>query len=89
MKTSYLWLLLLTQSVLAAEPEKPTVDADGTVHIPVFSVPLSRYMSEEAKRQFIEEIHNPPGKDWDIDAPIAKLRVARAPAIRRLLSPSS
>jgi hypothetical protein len=42
-------------STSTTKPERPTVDADGTIHLPAFSVPLSRYMSEEAKRQFIEE----------------------------------
>jgi hypothetical protein len=75
------WLLIFTQSLLAAEPEKPVVDADGTVHIPAFAVPLPRYMSEEAKRQFIEEAHNPSldqavrnRTGGDPNAPIVKLR---------------
>ena len=60
--------------VCSVQPERPTVDADGTVHASAFAIPLPRYMSEQAKRQFIKETHNPPDADWDIDAPIAKLR---------------
>lgn len=39
---------------MPAPPQKPSIDADGTVHIPAFAVPLSSYMSEEAKKRFIE-----------------------------------
>ena len=74
MKTASLWMLLLTQSLLAAEPQKSTVDADGTVHMPAFAVPLSRYMSEQAKRQFIEEALNPPVMDSGPNVPIARRR---------------
>ena len=38
---------------------KVTVDKDGTVHVPAFDVPLSSYMSEEAKRAYIEQRLNP------------------------------
>lgn len=58
----------------AAGGEQPSFDDDGTLHLPAFAVPLSRYMSSEAKRQFIEEMRNPIGKDWDPDGPIAKYR---------------
>lgn len=34
---------------------KARIDADGTVHLPAMAVPLSSYMSEEAKRLFIGE----------------------------------
>jgi epsilon-lactone hydrolase len=36
-----------------------SVDQDGTVHIPAFSVPLSNYMSGKAKEVYIESIRNP------------------------------
>lgn len=32
---------------------KPIIDADGAIHVPAFSLPPSRYMSEEAKRALI------------------------------------
>src|SRR5438477_6465214 len=74
-------LLLLTGLIvcqvslaLTAESDRPTIDADGTVHIPAFSVPLSRYMSEEAKRKFIEEGRKPPAKESDANPPVAKMR---------------
>ena len=67
-------MLLLTQSLLAAEPQKSTVDADGMVHMPAFAVPLSRYMSEQAKRQFIEEALKPPAMDSGPNVPVAKMR---------------
>jgi epsilon-lactone hydrolase len=40
----------------------PAVDADGTVQVPAHSVPLSRYLSEEARRKFIEDHRKP--NDW-------------------------
>ena len=76
-----LWVLCLcvavaskAQEVRAAGGEQPPIDDNGTLHVPAFAVPLSRYMSDEAKRQFIEERRNPIGKDWDPDGPIAKYR---------------
>ena len=74
MKTLSLLMLLLAPSLPAAEPQKSTVDADGTVHMPAFAVPLSRYMSEQAKRQFIEEVLKPPAMDSGPNVPIAKMR---------------
>jgi hypothetical protein len=47
MRTFSLWMLLLAQSLLAAEPQRSSVDGDGTVHVPAFAIPLSRYMSEQ------------------------------------------
>ena len=72
-------LLLLTQSLPAspAEPRRTTVDSDGTVHIPAFAVPLSRYMSEQAKQMFIDEALKPKAtkaNSSDGIPPIAKLR---------------
>jgi acetyl esterase/lipase len=42
--------------------------------MPAFAVPLSRYMSQQAKRQFIEEALHPPALDSGPDVPIAKMR---------------
>jgi monoterpene epsilon-lactone hydrolase len=39
----------------AKPPQKVIVDQDGLVHIPAFAVPLSRYMSEEAKRSYMNQ----------------------------------
>jgi monoterpene epsilon-lactone hydrolase len=74
MKTRFLWMLLLAQSLPAAEPQRSSVDGDGTVHMPAFAVPLSRYMSEQAKRQFVEEALKPPAMDSGPNVPIAKMR---------------
>lgn len=51
------------------------ISADGTVHVPVFELPLSRYLSDEAKRAFIKEAKKPPstGPNWNT-APIAEIR---------------
>lgn len=45
----------------ASQPQsKVIVDPDGIVHIPAFDVPLSSYMSEQAKRAYVDMIFNPP-----------------------------
>jgi epsilon-lactone hydrolase len=36
---------------------KVTVDADGTVHLPAVSVPLSSLSSEESKKNFLDFVH--------------------------------
>jgi acetyl esterase/lipase len=55
---------LVPMAVSAEDTSKPTqeviVDQDGLVHIPAFAVPLSRYMSEEAKRSYLNQrLHSP------------------------------
>jgi monoterpene epsilon-lactone hydrolase len=51
----------------ATAPVQPPFGSDGTVHIPAAAIPLSSYMSEEAKQAFIRQ-HTPasnPSIDWD------------------------
>lgn len=58
---------------LAAAAEPPTVDAQGDLHMPAFTVPFSSYASPEARKLFlraVEEDRNAP----PLDAPIAELR---------------
>lgn len=51
------------------------VDESGTVHIPELRVPLSPYMSEAARKSFIESIGGPQNPAWStVDAPIELLR---------------
>lgn len=46
------------------------IDGQGTVRVPSFSVPLSEYMSDEAKRRFIYNLdHHPVPKDLDTSDP--------------------
>lgn len=55
-------LILVTLSFECASQNSPgaqtevVVDQDGTVHIPALTVPLSEYMSAEAKTRFLAEI---------------------------------
>lgn len=44
------------QPTTAPEQPKVTVDADGTVHVPPFSVPVSSYLSSEAKADMTKHI---------------------------------
>jgi monoterpene epsilon-lactone hydrolase len=46
---------------------KVTVDQDGTVHVPAYELPLSIYMSEGAKRAYIEESLYSPPIEWSND----------------------
>lgn len=63
---------LHAQQVESSRPEKSEVGKDGTVHLPAFAVPLSAYMSEEAKRAFIDLARNPLRIDWTL--PISTVR---------------
>lgn len=51
---------------VAEHESKVVVDEDGTVHITDLSVPLSIYMSEQAKRRFIQNVQNGLNTD-DLD----------------------
>jgi epsilon-lactone hydrolase len=55
------WIALLpitlnADSPPAAPENKPTVTDDGTVVIPSLAVPLSSYMSDEARRRFTDQV---------------------------------
>jgi epsilon-lactone hydrolase len=72
-------LLLLAQSAWAqaggssetqSSGSQPTIDADGTVHIPSLAVPLSAHMSEEAKSHFIQQFM----QNKDILASLARVQ---------------
>ncbi|MEJ1961291.1 MAG: alpha/beta hydrolase [Gammaproteobacteria bacterium] len=54
-------MLALAAGSTTAWPEtgKMTMDADGTLHVPALDVPLSSYMSPQAKQRFIELALNP------------------------------
>ena len=64
-------------TVAAEEPAQAEVniDAQGTVHVPAFEVPLSSYMSEAAKQAFIRRSKETLNPLWlSMDAPIERLR---------------
>jgi epsilon-lactone hydrolase len=42
---------------IAGAATRATVDAEGTVHVPAFAVPVSAYMSEESRKAFIARPH--------------------------------
>jgi epsilon-lactone hydrolase len=78
---AFLALVLATRSVSHGQqssqpPPSPrvSVDKDGTVHVPAFDVPLSSYMSEEAKRAFVRHAVNRPLASIDPTASIATRR---------------
>jgi monoterpene epsilon-lactone hydrolase len=68
--------LATTISVAAEEQPSPVkIDEQGTVHITEIEVPLSSYMSREAKASLIALTSAPPDPIWeDVNAPIGKLR---------------
>jgi len=41
------------------DPAKVSIDDDGTVHVPAFKLPLSVYMSEEAKHAYEQKLLHP------------------------------
>ena len=60
-----------TQSKAQAD-RKISVDKDGTIHLPAFAVPLSSYMSEKARRTFVDQAFHTPNIDFT--GPISKSR---------------
>ncbi|MEO8721935.1 MAG: alpha/beta hydrolase fold domain-containing protein [Sphingobium sp.] len=66
-----------------AEPPSVRIDEKGTVHIPEVKVPLSPYMSEAARKSFIESVGGPANPAWStVDAPIELLRkLSEGPAL--------
>ena len=68
-------LLSAAASAFAEDAAKVEVDAAGTATVTQLKVPLSSYMSKEAKKAFIETAQKPIGPAWrDSGAPIDKLR---------------
>ncbi len=52
-------LLLVTAALpQAADPPRALVEADGTVHMPAQSVPVSGFLSREGKQYLAEHLHN-------------------------------
>jgi len=52
--------LFITISQASGDDARPIVDADGTVHFPAMSIPLSSLESDEAKRNFLDIVHGCP-----------------------------
>jgi acetyl esterase/lipase len=52
--------LLCLASPVSAEPPKPAIDADGTLHVPSFAIPFSSLASSQAKDQFLDSLSHPP-----------------------------
>jgi len=71
----------------AAEKVEPVrIDAQGTVHITNFEMPLSSYMSAAARREFIEGTREPGSPAWgQPDTPIEKLRTMYEAGSQELL----
>jgi len=60
---------------LHAQTAPVSVDPSGTVTVKDLAVPLSPYMSEEARKAFLATVNKTPQPEWmDLDAPIEKLR---------------
>lgn len=70
-----IWGLFLIGMAMAQEAPQGEVDPSGIVRIPQLTVPLSSYMSEQAKQAFIAYTRRPMNPLWsDLNAPIDKLR---------------
>lgn len=87
--TSEAELAQCTQSVVVGV--HPSASPDGLVYAPSFDLPLSRYMSEEAKQAFVDTLTKPAKEiDWN-KASIGKIRQelddeALAPDLERLMA---
>ena len=59
-----------------AEPvvSGPTMDPNGTLSIPSFTLPLSAYMSDQAKSRYIEESRSTLAKEDDGNLSIRRIR---------------
>jgi epsilon-lactone hydrolase len=76
------------ESTAPPTTEGPVVIADGTVRLPAVDLPLSVYMSEKAKRRFIDEGLNPPYSAVHAlgeNPPISRLRTAVDDVFRPLV----
>ena len=63
----------------SAPTSRASVNADGTVHVPTHAVPLSPYMSDGARRAYIDMMLNPP------KMPVMKDMAARREATDRVV----
>lgn len=75
--TVILGVAFASEATSADELTGPEIDADGTVHIPALAVPLSSYMSAEAKMRFLEGVekrHKEAATDRTTPNPISKVR---------------
>ncbi len=62
---------------VAAAAQRATMDRDGTVHVPKFTIPLSIYLSEPARRSVMKafaENQNPKRLGIDSNASISEIR---------------
>ena len=60
---SFACLVLVSACTHASASPPAAVAPDGLVHVPAFDVPLSTYMSEAARRAFIDKALHPPAID--------------------------
>jgi len=59
----------------AADAKPEPIDATGTAHVPAFDIPLSSYMSEQAKQAFIKAAAAAQSSDTDWNSlSISKIR---------------
>src|SRR5438552_1702023 len=68
---------LFFTTALAADSQDPNrggVGPDGTVHYPAFDLPLSVYVSEEAKKAFIDDFNGIHPSQVDAAHGVAKWR---------------
>ncbi|MFB0614349.1 alpha/beta hydrolase fold domain-containing protein [Aurantiacibacter poecillastricola] len=64
-----LMALVLPATALAQAEEKPDanpvqIDADGTVHVPAMSVPVSSFLTDEAKKYLTQHLHNMQDREF-------------------------
>jgi hypothetical protein len=76
--TELLVVVVLSLNCLAAGAAEPpaqgAMNVDGSVHVPAHDIPLSNYMSAQAKKSFIDTAHDASTKTQSASTPIAEAR---------------
>src|SRR6185312_6302899 len=84
-KTHAVMLCLGVCAVASASAQTASMDAEGRMHIPDMNVPLSAYMSPEAKQAFIKRTHKAPDADRQPTLSLQQQREAIDRSFRPLL----
>jgi monoterpene epsilon-lactone hydrolase len=91
-RRALLILVTLAGAAIAADAQQEPqvhIDKSGTAHLPALDVPLSSYMSEQAKEAFIKAALQPLDAEAWGKQPISKVRVLYDGALQKFLDRAS
>jgi len=79
-------LALVSRATDSQPPPKLPIDETGTVHVPAFDIPLSSYMSDQARQAFVKTAAaaQSSGDDWKSSS-IAKIRARGESALQKYM----